>query len=219
MKYAFYISGRSGRVIQFLKQATQCQINNIKCVISDFPVEDETRKIIEGCKIDCICFDRRNGGSSNKEKNLFFSNKMLSVLTEKKIDYCFSFGSHILCGELLDVYENRIINFHPAILPMFPGLYALDQALDCENTFLVGNTAHFIDKGVDSGPVIMQSVMPIKDFRDTVDYSSVLDVQIEMLNRLILIIDNNRLEVINNTVNIIGANYQKWNIYPDLGSI
>lgn len=48
---------------------------------------------------------------------------------------------------------------------MFPGIKAIDQASDYGNVLLVGNTAHFIDSGVDTGPIIMQSVIPIMNFK------------------------------------------------------
>lgn len=64
-------------------------------------------------------------------------------------------------------YKNRIINLHPALLPCFPGLHAVKQALDYGVKF-TGCTVHFVDEGVDAGPIILQAVVPIHD-TDTED--------------------------------------------------
>ncbi|MCH5270272.1 MAG: hypothetical protein J1E83_05930 [Lachnospiraceae bacterium] len=115
---------------------------------------------------------------------------------------------------MLERYEYRLINFHPALLPLYPGSKAIDQAVKQGNTLLVGNTAHFIDSGMDTGTVIMQSVIPLQAFLDSNDYDSVLDLQIDMLNKLIYILVNDRLEIINGRVHIQGADYARSAIYP-----
>lgn len=114
---------------------------------SDKIVTEEMRNLLIKHKIKLVEIDYN---SSSINKNLNMSNLLLEELTNEEIDYCFSFGSHILCGDILEQYRNRIINFHPAILPMFPGLNAIDQAVKYGNVILVGNTAHFIDSGIDT---------------------------------------------------------------------
>ena len=59
-------------------------------------------------------------------------------------------------------FKNRIINLHPALLPSFPGMHAAKQALDYGSKF-TGCTVHFVDEGVDTGPIILQAVVPISD--------------------------------------------------------
>ena len=155
-------------------------------------------------------------GENNKERSLKFSDYVLKELLSYDIDYCFSFGSHLLVGELLEKFKYRIINFHPSVLPMFPGLKSIDQAVLHNNTLLVGNTAHFIDSGVDTGPIIMQSVIPIKAFTDTYDYDIVLDLQLEMLEKMIYILDNNMLIINDDKVIITGADYYKSVVFPEI---
>jgi phosphoribosylglycinamide formyltransferase-1 len=66
----------------------------------------------------------------------------------------------ILRGELLRVFANRVVNIHPALLPAFPGLEAWKQAL-VHGVKVTGVTVHFVDPGVDSGPIIAQETLPV----------------------------------------------------------
>lgn len=68
----------------------------------------------------------------------------------------------ILKGEFLRTFENRVINIHPSLLPSFPGLEAWKQALDY-GVKATGCTVHFVDQGVDTGPIIAQRTVPVLD--------------------------------------------------------
>jgi len=68
----------------------------------------------------------------------------------------------VLSPYLLKKFKNRIINLHPALLPSFPGMRVVKQALDYGVKY-TGCTVHFVDEGVDTGPIILQSVVPITD--------------------------------------------------------
>ncbi|MEZ4547757.1 MAG: formyltransferase family protein [Thermodesulfobacteriota bacterium] len=58
-----------------------------------------------------------------------------------------------------------MINLHPALLPSFPGIHAARQAIEAGVKF-TGCTVHFVDEGVDSGPIILQAVVPVEDGDD-----------------------------------------------------
>ena len=68
----------------------------------------------------------------------------------------------VLKGEFLREFEGRIVNVHPSLLPSFPGLEAWKQALDY-GVKVTGCTVHFVDAGVDSGPIIAQQSVPVLD--------------------------------------------------------
>jgi phosphoribosylglycinamide formyltransferase 1 len=68
----------------------------------------------------------------------------------------------VLKGEFLRAFEGQIINIHPSLLPSFPGLEAWKQALD-HGVKVTGCTVHFVDAGLDSGPIIGQQVVPVLD--------------------------------------------------------
>ncbi len=68
----------------------------------------------------------------------------------------------ILKGEFLRAFEGRIVNIHPSLLPAFPGLEAWRQAVE-HGVKITGCTVHFVDAGVDSGPIIAQCAVPVYD--------------------------------------------------------
>ncbi len=68
----------------------------------------------------------------------------------------------ILKGDFLRAFAERVVNIHPSLLPSFPGLEAWKQALDY-GVKVTGCTVHFVDQGVDSGPIIAQETVPVLD--------------------------------------------------------
>lgn len=85
----------------------------------------------------------------------------LRILKEAQVDFVLLGGfMRILKGEFLRVYSQRVVNIHPSLLPAFPGLEAWKQALDYGVKF-TGCTVHFVDQGVDQGPIIAQQTVPV----------------------------------------------------------
>ncbi len=70
----------------------------------------------------------------------------------------------LLSGGFLERFRGRVINVHPALLPAFPGLHAVEQALDY-GVKVFGVTVHFVDEGVDTGPVILQRAVSLPGAR------------------------------------------------------
>ena len=84
-------------------------------------------------------------------------------LTEARVDLIVLAGfMRILKGEFLKAFEHRVVNIHPSLLPAFPGLEAWKQALD-HGVKVTGCTVHFVDQGVDSGPIIAQQTVPVRE--------------------------------------------------------
>jgi phosphoribosylglycinamide formyltransferase 1 len=71
----------------------------------------------------------------------------------------------LLSPEFVGRFRGRVINVHPALLPAFPGIDALQQAID-HGSKITGVTVHFVDEGVDSGPIILQRPVPIAPSRE-----------------------------------------------------
>ena len=75
---------------------------------------------------------------------------------------CLAGFMRIISPEFVKKYKNKIINIHPALLPAFPGLDSQKQALEYGTKFS-GCTVHFVDAGMDTGPIIIQAVVKIKE--------------------------------------------------------
>ena len=82
-------------------------------------------------------------------------------LVEAQVDLIVLAGfMRILKGEFLRAFANRVVNIHPSLLPAFPGLEAWKQALDY-GVKVTGCTVHFVDQGIDSGPILGQETVPV----------------------------------------------------------
>ena len=82
-------------------------------------------------------------------------------LVEARVDLIVLAGfMRILKGEFLRAFANRVVNIHPSLLPAFPGLEAWKQALDY-GVKVTGCTVHFVDQGIDSGPILSQETVPV----------------------------------------------------------
>ena len=80
---------------------------------------------------------------------------------------CLAGLMRIIKGSMLEEFRGRIMNIHPSLLPSFPGLHAQKQALD-HGVRITGCTVHCVDAGVDTGPIILQKAVYVKD-DDTVE--------------------------------------------------
>ena len=87
-------------------------------------------------------------------------------LTERGVELVVLAGyMQLLSPSFLEAFPDRVINVHPALLPAFAGLRAVEQALEY-GVKVFGVTVHFVDEGVDSGPVILQRAVELPDARD-----------------------------------------------------
>ena len=101
-----------------------------------------------------------------KGSRLEYDKKIISTLerygvTPKNGLVCLAGFMRIISPEFVKKYKNRIINIHPALLPAFPGLDAQKQAIEYGSKYS-GCTVHFVDSGVDTGPIILQSIVKIR---------------------------------------------------------
>jgi len=102
-----------------------------------------------------------------KGPNWDYDKKIISVLekynmTPKNGLVCLAGFMRIMSPEFIRHFKTRVMNIHPAILPSFPGLHSQRQAVECGVKYS-GCTVHFADEGVDTGPIIIQAVVKVKD--------------------------------------------------------
>ena len=92
-----------------------------------------------------------------------YDKEIIKTLKEKKIELIVLAGyMRILSPYFIRTYKNKIMNIHPALLPSFPGLHAQEQAVEY-GVKVSGCTVHFVDQGVDSGPIILQKTVEVSD--------------------------------------------------------
>jgi phosphoribosylglycinamide formyltransferase-1 len=90
-------------------------------------------------------------------------NSYIQALREAQVDLIVLAGfMRVLKGDFLRAFEGRIVNIHPSLLPSFPGLEAWKQAFEA-GVKATGCTVHFVDAGVDSGPIIGQQTISVLD--------------------------------------------------------
>ena len=96
-----------------------------------------------------------------------YDKKIITILTKYGVTprnglVCLAGFMRIISPEFVKKYKNKIINIHPALLPAFPGLDSQKQAIEHGAKFS-GCTVHFVDAKMDSGPIIIQAVVKIKE--------------------------------------------------------
>jgi len=108
---------------------------------------------------------------------------------------CLAGFMRIITPTLLRAFPNRVLNIHPALLPSFPGLHVQKAAIEHGVKFS-GCTVHFVDEGMDTGPIIIQAVVPILD-NDTEDSLStrILQQEHRIYSRAIQLFAENKLRI------------------------
>lgn len=116
-----------------------------------------------------------------------FERAMIAELERHDVETIVLAGfMRILTDLFIDAFPQRIINTHPSLLPAFPGVRAAQQAVD-HGVKLSGCTIHFVERGVDTGPIIAQAAVPVKD-----DDAQALQQRIQVEERR-LVVDTMRL--------------------------
>jgi len=96
-----------------------------------------------------------------------YDKKIIAVLTKHGVTpknglVCLAGFMRIISPQFVKKYKNRIINIHPALLPAYPGLNSQRQAIE-HGAKYSGCTVHFVDTGIDTGPIIIQAVLKVKE--------------------------------------------------------
>ena len=90
-----------------------------------------------------------------------YDRRLIAELCSERVDLvCLAGYMRILSGHFVRHFAGRILNIHPSLLPAFPGLDAQHQALEHGVKFS-GCTVHFVNEGVDSGPILKQAIVPV----------------------------------------------------------
>lgn len=194
-RIAVFASGSGSNFQAIVEQLrTKHQSVEISLLICDKP----GAYVVERAKnlgVSSFVFPLKDFGSKEA-----YETAILEVLKEHEIDFIVLAGYMRLVGQtLLEAYEGKMVNIHPSLLPAFPGLHAIEQAWEAGVTE-TGVTVHYVDSGLDSGPIIEQQKVMVteEDTLDTLE-AKIHAVEHEMYPRIILELVNNR---------------QKWGTVP-----
>jgi phosphoribosylglycinamide formyltransferase 1 len=162
-KLAILISGRGSNMEAILKAIKKKKIPIKPVVVISNKTDAKGLKIAKryGIKIEVVDSKGFKGDRWDYDK------KIVSVLTKYGVTQknglvCLAGFMRIVSPHFIRRYKNKIMNIHPALLPAFPGLDAQKQAIKYGAKYS-GCTVHFVDEGVDTGPVILQLVVPVKN--------------------------------------------------------
>ena len=132
----------------------------VRAVASDKPESRALERAL-AAGIDARAFEQ-GGFGDRRDRDL----AMADWLQEREVELVVLAGyMQLLSPEFLGVFPDRVINVHPALLPAFPGIGAVQQAPDY-GVKVIGATVHFVDKGVDTGPVILQRAIDCPEGED-----------------------------------------------------
>jgi phosphoribosylglycinamide formyltransferase-1 len=156
VKIAVLVSGRGSNLQAIMDSIEKGYIKNatVNVVISNkanaYALERARNHGIDAVFLDPDEYDRDE-----------YDRAILNVLSQYNIDLLLLAGYFRLLGnEIIIAYRNRIMNIHPSLLPAFKGLHAQKQAFEY-GVKVAGCTVHFVDEGLDSGPIIIQKCVPV----------------------------------------------------------
>ncbi|MDH3278114.1 MAG: phosphoribosylglycinamide formyltransferase [Nitrosopumilus sp.] len=198
------ISGRGSNMEAILKSIKRKKIPiNPSIVISNNP-NAKGLKIAQKFGIKTEVVESKGFSGSRAE----YDKKIISILTKNGVTQknglvCLAGFMRIISPEFVRKYKNRIINIHPALLPSFPGLDAQKQAVE-SGTKYSGCTVHFVDSGVDTGPIILQKIVKVLD-ADTEETLAkrILQKEHQAYPEAVRLFAENKIKIINGKTKII----------------
>ena len=115
-------------------------------------------------RIEAVVLDPRQHPSREAHEKA-----VIATLEERRVGLvCLAGYMRLLTGGFVDHFRGRLLNVHPSLLPVFPGLHAQRQAIE-HGVRVSGATVHFVDEGVDTGPIVLQAAVAVlpDDTEDT----------------------------------------------------
>jgi len=160
------ISGRGSNMESILKSIKTKKIPINPAVVISNKIDAKGLAIAKKMGVNVEVVESKNFKGTRAE----FDEKIMNTLVKYGVTprnglVCLAGFMRIISPEFVKKYKNKIINIHPALLPAFPGLNSQKQALDYGAKYS-GCTVHFVDAGMDTGAVIIQAIVEIKN-KDT----------------------------------------------------
>ncbi len=201
------VSGRGSNLEAILSHIKEGKLDaEVVAVISDRE-DAKALEVAENYGVDAYyipCLEKKTVLVGEAEK------KYIELFKEKGVKLIVLAGfMRIIKKDFLDAFKGRIMNIHPALLPSFKGLEGQKQALEY-GAKVSGCTVHFVNEGIDVGPIILQEVVPIHD-NDSVDSLSqrILMHEHEIYSKAIQLFVEGRLKVEGRRVKVLSGEVKK----------
>jgi len=157
------ISGRGSNMEAILKSIKKNKIPANPAVVISNKADAKGLKMAQGFGVKTEVIESQG----IKGPNWDYDKKIISVLEKYNVTasnglVCLAGFMRIMSPEFIRHFKGRVMNIHPALLPSFPGLHSQKQAVEYGAKYS-GCTVHFADEGVDTGPIIIQAVVKVKD--------------------------------------------------------
>ncbi len=205
IKIAVLVSGRGSNLQAIIDNIEKGSLNaEIAVVISDqadaYAIERARKHKIPAVHVDAKKYETRDA----------YDAALIEELRKRRVDLvCLAGFMRIIMPAVIKAFPNRIMNIHPSLLPSFPGLHVHKKAITYGAKFS-GCTVHFVDEGVDTGPIIIQAVVPVLD-DDTEDSLSerILKQEHKIYSRAIQLFAEGRLTIKGRRVFVDGETAKK----------
>lgn len=162
MRLAVFVSGTGTNMAAVLEAARRGELGPaepvvVVCNVPGAAAIDRARRAgVEAVVVDHRTFADRGG----------FEAALVAVLRERRVEAVALAGfMRLLTAAFLDAFPDRVINIHPSLLPAFPGAHAQRQAV-LHGAKVSGCTVHFVDRGTDTGAIIAQTAVEVRDDDD-----------------------------------------------------
>lgn len=203
LKMAVLVSGGGTNLQAIMDKIDDGSITNaeISVVISNNPnayALERAKK--HGIEARCI-------SPKNFENRAAFNEALLAVIQSYEVDLVVLAGCLVVIPEIMvKAYPNRIINIHPALIPAFcgTGYYGLKvhEAVLARGAKVTGATVHFVDEGTDTGPIILQKAVEVKegDTPEVLQRRVMEEAEWEIMPKAIDLIANDKIHVVDGLV-------------------
>ena len=134
-----------------------------------------------------------------------FDRAIMACLAEQRVDLvCLAGYMRLVTPAFVQAYRYRIVNIHPALLPAFPGLHVQRKAV-AHGVKFSGCSVHFVDEGTDTGPIIVQAVVPVRDDDSEASLAErILAFEHRIYPRAIHLYAEGQLEIVGRRVGCVG---------------
>ncbi len=159
VKLGVLVSGRGSNLQAIIDNIEKRQLGAELAVVISDQADAYALERARKHKVPAVHLDAKDYRDKREEYDAL----LVRELQQRNVDLvCLAGFMRIITPVLIKAFPNRILNIHPSLLPAFPGLHVQKKALDHGVKFS-GCTVHFVDEGMDTGPIIIQAAVPILD--------------------------------------------------------